>query len=272
MPELPEVEVLRESLEPHVVQERVLDVHIYNPHLRRPIDPELPRLMRGQRILTVIRRGKYVGLRTVRGVLMIHLGMTGSLVRCGVKEALGRHDHVDIAFARHRLRYQDPRRFGSIEWQEGALENYPPLAKLGPEPLDTAHFTPAALHRALQRRSCSMKQALMNANVVAGIGNIYASEILFRAKVHPLQRASSVSLRKCEAIIREARLVLREAIAAGGSSISDYVDAQGHQGSYQKQHRVYGRAGQSCPVCGRTIERLELGGRASFFCPRCQRI
>ena len=270
MPELPEVESVRSTLAPLVVGQTIRAVTVYNPALRWPIAATLPQQVQGQVVRSVGRRAKYLLLRTQAGALIIHLGMTGRLVRTPLGEPPARHDHVDIVLDDHLLRYHDPRRFGSMEWHPGSPESYPRFAKLGPEPL-SADFSPQHLAKALRRRSAPIKAALMDSAVVAGLGNIYVSEVLHRAGVHPLSRACDLPPAQLEAITRQTAAVLQQAIAAGGSSLNDYVDAEGRPGSFQDQHRVYDREGQPCNTCGTAIENVTVGARASFYCPRCQR-
>lgn len=269
MPELPEVESVRRTLTPLAVSQTIRAVRIHNPALRWPIAANLHEKLQGQVVISVQRRAKYLLFCTHAGALVIHLGMTGRLVRTALSELPAKHDHVDIVLDSHMLRFHDPRRFGSIEWNSGPTESYRRFAKIGPEPM-SADFSPEYLYQALRRRTVPIKTALMDGKVVAGLGNIYVSEILHRAGVHPLTRACDLSLVLLAAITRNTANVLQQAIEAGGSSLNDYVDGVGQPGSFQDQHRVYGREGLPCMTCSTPIEKFTINARASFHCPSCQ--
>lgn len=277
MPELPEVEVARRAIEPHVRGRLILGAACRSPMLRQPLDPALGRLVAGRRVGQVRRRGKYLLLEceggnspAESGWLIIHLGMSGSLRICPVGMPAGRHDHFDLEFQDSLLRFCDPRRFGLVVWHpDAAPESSPLLARLGPEPFDPA-LDGRYLHRVLAHRSGPIKPVLMDNAVLVGVGNIYASESLFRAGVSPLRAANRVGEARCERLLVEVRETLAEAIAAGGSSLRDYVHPDGGHGCFQTVHRVYERAGETCLSCGATIRQLRQAGRSTYYCPRCQ--
>lgn len=270
MPELPEVESVRRTLQPLIQDQTIQAMRIDSPKLRWDIAPMLPQWVSGQRVTQVQRRAKYLLLVLETGTLVIHLGMTGRLlsIQPGTPRIL--HDHFDLEFAGTLLRYHDPRRFGFVEWHPGPPDTYPRLQQVGPEPTESA-LDIHALLQTLQKRRRAIKVVLLDSHVVAGIGNIYASEILHRARIHPWTLAHTLSLAKVRTLRREIIDVMQEAIAAGGSTLKDYVDAHGRTGSYQAAHRVYGRAQQPCLRCRTPILSAMQGGRSTFWCPRCQK-
>lgn len=203
--------------------------------------------------------------------LLVHLGMTGSLRVYRDAPARRAHDHVDLVLDDGTLlRYNDPRRFGAMLWVPAPADTHPLLARLGPEPFDAA-FDAAYLWQALRSRTAAVKLALMDNGVVVGVGNIYANESLFRAGIRPTLAAHRVSRPRLARLVSEVRSVLTDAIAKGGSTLRDYVDARGEPGYFQLDYFVYGREGEPCRVCGTAIRHRRLGARASFYCPRCQR-
>lgn len=276
MPELPEVEVCRRGLSPELEGETIRGVVVRVPRLRQAIPQGLPQLLTGCRILAVRRRGKYLLLDCrragVEGSLIIHLGMSGNLRFVPPGMAVGKHDHFDLVLAGQVLRLADPRRFGVVVWQPGppaAAESHPLLATQGIEPLADA-FTPAWLQAACARRSGPIKPVLMDSHMVVGIGNIYASESLFRAGISPLRAANRISRARYAGLVQSIRATLSDAIAAGGSSIRDYVHSDGGAGCFQIQAGVYDRAGEPCLRCGGVIRQIRQAGRSSFYCPSCQ--
>jgi formamidopyrimidine-DNA glycosylase len=247
---------------------------VYDARLRWPVPSTLPALLEGARILGISRRSKYLLFRMLApagpGTLLVHLGMTGSLRFYRDAPPLKRHDHVDIVIDDgSRLRYHDPRRFGSILWLPGAAPDHPLLDDLGPEPFDPA-FDAQYLHLRTRGRRAPIKVTLMDSRVVVGVGNIYAAESLFRAGVRPTTPAGRVSRARLAVLVDAVREVLTEAIDKGGSTLRNYVDASGEPGQFQLDYRVYGREGQPCRVCGAAIRNRRLGQRASCFCPICQ--
>jgi len=282
MPELPEVETVRRGLEPMLRGARIGAVIVREPRLRWPVAADLPARLAAQQVEAIERRSKYLLFRLrlgdARSTLLAHLGMTGSFVvhRGAPSPALRLHDHVDIELADAAgaspltLRYNDPRRFGSLHHFAGDDAQQPLLQHLGPEPLTTA-LTGRYLYEQTRRRPGPIKQALMDNTLVVGVGNIYANESLFRAGIHPNRAANRVSLARYERLVAEIKAVLAEAITAGGSTLRDFVNAAGEPGYFQLDYFVYGRDGQPCRVCGTPLRLMRHGGRATVFCPVCQK-
>jgi formamidopyrimidine-DNA glycosylase len=274
MPELPEVEVTRRGIGPALTGNRITGVVARTPTLRYPLPPDLDSVLCGQRLASVDRRGKYLLLDFGHGHLLIHLGMSGSLRLVPARLPAEKHDHVDLVFAVKgkplALRLRDPRRFGAILWLQGDPQAHPLLAVLGMEPL-TDSFDAAWLRTELAGRTAAIKPTLMDSHCVVGIGNIYASESLFRAGIDPRRAAGRISLQRLERLVAAIKATLAAAIEAGGSSLRDFIHSDGSSGYFQQQYFVYGRGGESCRVCGGLIRELRQGQRATFFCPRCQR-
>lgn len=270
MPELPEVETTRRGLEPHVVARTIARIDVREPRLRWPVAPTLPRLLAARRIERLERRGKYLLFATDAGTLLVHLGMSGSLRYLPEAAPAGTHDHIDVHFAEGgALRFNDPRRFGCFILTE-APHMHPLLAELGPEPLG-AEFTADYLWSSARGRHVAIKQHLMNGKVVVGVGNIYASESLFRAGIHPARAAGRIARARFEPLVAAVRAVLRDAIEEGGTTLRNFVGGDGKPGYFRGALRVYERDGQPCVVCAAPIERRVLGQRATYYCPRCQR-
>jgi formamidopyrimidine-DNA glycosylase len=271
MPELPEVETTRRGLAPHLVGRRIVAVTVRDARLRWPIAPDLAAAITGQCIRDLRRRAKYLIIVLERDALIVHLGMSGALGIVGAHTPAGKHDHFDLVLdAGHALRLTDPRRFGSIHLVHGAPEAHRLLADLGPEPISAA-FEPQGLYRLTRGRRASIKETLMNSRVVAGVGNIYANEALFRARIHPRTPAGRISLRRYSVLVPSVQETLREAIEAGGSSLRDWRHADGSLGYFQQRYFVYGREGDACRNCGSAIRAIRQGQRATYYCPRCQR-
>lgn len=273
MPELPEVEVTRQGLLP-VVSGQIRSVTIRHHGLRWPIPADLPALLQGQRILALERRAKYllmkVGDTAVKGTVLLHLGMSGRLCLLDRFYPAEKHDHVDIALSDGRvIRLRDPRRFGAVLWLPADPLQHSLLKALGPEPLDAA-FDAAYLHQQLRTRSAAIKVVIMDAHVVVGVGNIYASESLFRACIHPETSAKALTLAQCHLLVTEIKGTLSAALAAGGSSLRDFFGADGNPGYFQQTYFVYGRTGQPCLTCGQTVQCIRLGQRSTFYCAHCQ--
>ena len=278
MPELPEVETVRRGLESRLIDATVADVIVRDRRLRWPIAADFETQLRGRKIVAVERRSKYLLFRLAgygKSTLLAHLGMTGSFVvhAADSPPAYKSHDHVDFVLTGRKesvvLRYNDPRRFGSMHHFLGLDAEQPLLAHLGPEPLTDA-LTGEYLYEQTRRRTGAIKQALMDNTLVVGVGNIYANESLFRAGIHPDRAANRVSLARYRRLVVEVKTVLNEAIAAGGSTLRDFVNAAGEPGYFQLEYFVYGRDGQSCRICGTRIKLMRQGGRATVFCSRCQ--
>lgn len=270
MPELPEVETTCRGIRPALAGGVVTDVVVRNGRLRVPVPPDLAARLAGQPLLGVRRRAKYLLLDFPAGSVIVHLGMSGSLRVVQTSQPPREHDHVDLVFGAQALRLRDPRRFGLVTWQAGDALAHPLLAKLGIEPLDEA-FTGRWLQQAFAGLRAPVKLALIDARRIVGIGNIYASESLFRARIHPLAPAGGIGPRRAARLVACVRETLREAIAAGGSTLRDFVGGDGRKGYFQQNYFVYGREGEPCRVCGAPVRRVVLGQRSTFYCPRCQR-
>lgn len=277
MPELPEVEVTRRGIAPHLEGAVLVDARLSGKALRWPAPPDMAERLRGRRIRAVDRRGKYLLIETDGGWLIVHLGMSGSLRIAATHTAPGPHDHFELHAQRgsdvHVVRLTDPRRFGAVLWhpaEAGPVASHPLLAALGVEPFSEA-FTPGHLHARLRGRRVSIKQALLSGDAVVGVGNIYASEALFRARIRPTTPAGRVAFPRCERLVEAVRATLAEAIDKGGSSLRNYVGSDGRPGDFQHDSLVYGRAGHACRVCGNRIRAIRQGQRTTFWCPTCQR-
>jgi formamidopyrimidine-DNA glycosylase len=270
MPELPEVEVTRQSFAHRIVGARVTAVRLGKP-LRWPLGCE-PDSLLNQTVGEASRRGKYLWLPVSRGGLLMHLGMSGSLAFNEDSVPHGSHDHFDLVTTRGTLRLTDPRRFGAVVWSASQREGMANklLAGLGVEPFDAA-FSGTYLHTALQRRRVAVKLALLSGDIVVGAGNIYACEALFAAGIDPRTRSDKISRPRSERLARAVRETLARALALGGSTLRDFRDAHGMAGEFQLQAQVYGREGLPCHVCSTPIRRIVQGQRSTFFCPTCQR-
>jgi formamidopyrimidine-DNA glycosylase len=270
MPELPEVETTRRGIEPHVTGRLITRLAVYEPRLRWRVDAKLSDWARGQRIHGVARRAKYLLLTLDRGHLLLHLGMSGSLRVLPIRTARRPHDHFDLEMdSGWLLRFNDPRRFGSLHHWPGDPSEHVLLQRLGPEPLDDA-FDGAYLHRVLHGRRVAVKLAIMNNRLVVGVGNIYASEALFRAGIRPGRAARSLTRAECAALAKAIKAVLLDAIAAGGTTLRDFIGADGSPGDFAPQLFVYGRAGQPCLTCSTPVRQRVMGQRATYWCPTCQ--
>jgi len=269
VPELPEVEVTRRGIARAVTGGRLERAILRTPTLRYPLPRGLARQLAGRTLAAVKRRGKYLLLDFETGHLLIHLGMSGSLRFVAPGTPAGRHDHVDLDFGAQVLRLTDPRRFGALLWLTGNPLAHPLLAGLGIEPLARG-FTPAWLHAALHGKRTPIKPALMDAGLVVGIGNIYASESLFAAGIDPRTAAGRIGPVRLARLVPAIRATLQAAIRAGGSTLRDFCGPEG-MGDFQVHHRVYGRTGAPCLVCGTPIRQIRQGQRSTFFCPRCQK-
>ena len=270
MPELPEVETISRGISPLILKQKVSSVLVRNHKLRWPIPKNLSQILIGQSIQKIHRRGKYILLGTEAGTLIIHLGMSGNLQIKSKEHVLDKHEHVNIIFGdKLALCYNDPRRFGAVLWtNENPLE-HSLLKNLGPEPLEKS-FTARYLFDHSRRSHRAVKQFIMDSKVVVGVGNIYANEALFVAKINPLQQANSISYKSYQLLTKKIKELLRRAIKCGGTSIKDYIDSKGKKGSFQNKLKVYGRQGQFCVNCKTKLVCVLLGQRSTVFCPRCQ--
>ena len=270
MPELPEVETTRRGLAPHLVGRTVVALDIRQPRLRWPIPAALRKKLPGQRIDSIERRAKYLLVHTKAGSALLHLGMSGSLRVLPATTPVGTHDHVDWRLDSGRvLRFTDPRRFGSQLWQPPG-KTHALLAGLGPEPLGD-EFDGDYLWTRSRGRSAAVKIFLMDQAVVVGVGNIYASEALFAAGIHPKRAAGSVSRARYARLAEEVKRVLAYAITRGGTTLRDFISPDSGPGYFEQELFVYGRAGEPCEVCGTKIRAVVIGQRSTFYCPRCQR-
>ncbi len=270
MPELPEVETTRRGIEPHILDRKISAITIHQPNLRYPVTDDLPRKLSGKTVKSVTRRGKYLLLVIGKQMLMIHLGMSGSLRITGTGEPLRKHDHIEILFGDRVLRFHDPRRFGLVMLIDAPPEAHPLLASLGPEPL-SANFDGEYLYRVSRKRKVAIKNLIMNSRIVVGVGNIYASEALFLAGIHPARAASRISRERCEKLSIAIKDVLAKAINEGGTTLRDFVREEGQPGYFAQQLNVYGKTGEACPACGKPVVTKVIGQRSSFYCTQCQK-
>jgi len=271
MPELPEVETTIRGLQPHLEQAIVQGVIIRQYQLRWPIPNNLKQLLTQQQIMRITRRGKYLLFQCTSGTLIIHLGMSGRLQWLLQPSAPKKHDHVDIVFKNGCLRYTDPRRFGAILWTNDDPIQHVLLKKLGVEPL-TAAFTADYLYQHTRKRCTAIKVLLMNHHVVVGIGNIYAAEALFLARIHPAMPAHCVTHEQADVLVNQCKLILKKAITRGGTTLKDFSNSNGQPGYFSQQLHVYGREGLPCLSCQETLQAIVLAQRNSVFCPRCQQL
>jgi formamidopyrimidine-DNA glycosylase len=277
MPELPEVEVTRLGVAPHLEGRTVVDVVLRREGLRWPFPARLAEVLRGQRILGTSRRGKYLLIGFAHGTLIIHLGMSGHLRVLPPGTEPKKHDHFDLVVSspagQQVLRFHDPRRFGAVLWHgndAGDLAQHVLLRDLGVEPLGDA-FSGALLHRETRRRSAPIKQVLLAGDIVVGVGNIYACESLFRAGINPKTPASRISRARYDKLAAAIREILAAAIAQGGSTLRDFISVNGQSGYFQQTYFVYDRAGVPCRNCGAPVRQIKQGQRSTFYCVNCQR-
>jgi formamidopyrimidine-DNA glycosylase len=270
MPELPEVEITRRGISPSLIDLPVTAVLTRTSALRYPLPVNFDRLLLGKVLRTIERRGKYLLLAFDEGVLLVHLGMSGSLRLVDPSRPAEKHDHVDLQFGGIVLRLRDPRRFGAMVWMTGDPMQHRLLAGLGIEPL-SEEFTPRWLFAATRNLRVAIKTCLMDSRRIVGIGNIYASESLFRAGIDPRTPAGRIALKRYERLVPAIKETLASAIVAGGSSLRDFVHSDGSSGYFQLQTKVYGREGEDCHCCGNAIRMIRQGQRATFYCPRCQK-
>ena len=271
MPELPEVETTRRGIEPHLCGQMIQRLIVRQPRLRWPVPGQLARRVKHARIGEIARRAKYLLLSIDNGTLLIHLGMSGSLRIIKDNTPPGPHDHIDLVLENgSRLRFRDPRRFGAWLWTRAAPDRHALLRHLGPEPLGDA-FDGCYLFRRSRGRRLAVKAMLMDSRIVAGVGNIYANEALFRAGIHPGRRAGRISEQRYETLAQAVREVLTDAIQQGGTTLRNFVGGEGKPGYFRQQLQVYARSGQPCRTCATPIRAMRTGQRSTFYCPRCQR-
>lgn len=267
MPELPEVEVSRMGITPHLVGQTVQTLTFRTPKLRWDIPSELKNLQ-GQVIRSIRRRAKYLVIETEAGCAIVHLGMSGSLRVLDAEIAPSKHDHVDLKLTNGKvLRYNDPRRFGAWLWSEDGTHAV--FGHIGPEPL-TEDFHPQYMLEKAANKRVAIKQFVMDNKVVVGVGNIYASESLFAARIHPTRAAGSLTFDEWDRLVAEIKTVLATAIKQGGTTLKDFSQVDGKPGYFAQELQVYGKAGEACLNCGEAIEEQKIGQRNTFFCPHCQ--
>jgi formamidopyrimidine-DNA glycosylase len=270
MPELPEVETTRRGVRPHVLGRRVERVVVRDARLRWPVPPGLGRALAGATIVEVERRAKYLLFRTAHGTAILHLGMSGSLRVLDAAAAPQKHDHVDVVLDDGKvLRLRDPRRFGCLLFTRGDPHDHPLLRELGPEPL-SRDFGGAHLFERSRGRTAAVKTFVMDAAIVVGVGNIYANEALWRARLAPRRRAGRVTRAEFQELATRVKEVLADAIARGGTTLRDFQSADGEPGHFRMDLAVYDRAGEPCLRCKTPIRTARVGQRSAFFCPRCQ--
>ena len=271
MPELPEVETVRRGLEPYAIGQRIDKVVLRDARLRWPVPADLPRYLHGRQIVSVQRRAKYLILGFDNSDrLLLHLGMSGRLFVLNQGEAAKKHDHLDLLLSGGQLlRFHDPRRFGAVLPWPGHQDQHPLLADLGPEPFDE-DFSADYLFTLSRQRSAPVKTFLMDGGVVVGVGNIYASEALFKAGIRPSKAAGRVSREAYGRLVESVRSVLAMAIERGGTTLRDFAGARGESGYFQQELMVYDREGEPCRRCATSIRRVIIGQRSSYFCPHCQ--
>ena len=269
MPELPEVEVTRRGLAPHLSGRVISGVAVREPRLRWPVPRDVLGLA-GRTVGRIRRRGKYLLVDCGDGHLILHLGMSGSLRVLPPDTPAGKHDHFDLLLGDRMLRLRDPRRFGAVLWAAGDVGAHPLLAHLGVEPLSGA-LNARRLHALTRAHRTAIKHFLMDGRRVVGVGNIYASESLFRARINPRRPANRISLLDAGKLAQAIKATLRAAIRAGGSTLRDFAGADGASGYAQQRHYVYDRAGKKCRRCGAIVRKLQQGQRSTYYCPSCQK-
>jgi formamidopyrimidine-DNA glycosylase len=270
VPELPEVETTRRGIEPHVVGRRIDRLVVHEPRLRWPVDVKTSATFVGCTIRRAGRRAKYLLLETDAGTMILHLGMSGSLRVLPAATPRIPHDHVDIELdSGQTLRFNDPRRFGSLLFAKDPAA-HPLLKGLAPEPLED-EFDGEYLWKITRRRKVAIKQLIMNARLVVGVGNIYASEALFRARIRPRRQARSLTRQECTRLARAIKATLAMAVKVGGTTLRDYVGADGNPGYFRQKLYVYERAGLPCRVCRRPVKQITQGQRSTYWCSHCQK-
>jgi len=269
MPELPEVETTLSGIEPHLLKQRIARVLVRESNLRWPVSTDVNKA-EGQQFISLDRRGKYLLLKLEQGGLIIHLGMSGSLRILEEFKPPEKHDHIDVELENGVcLRFNDPRRFGAFLWVDGAMEEHVLIRDLGPEPL-SSEFTTAYLWNSSRGRRVAIKNFIMNGHIVVGVGNIYASEALFMAGIHPQRAAGRISRQRYQGLVAAIRDVLERAIRQGGTTLRDFVNSDGDPGYFAQELLVYDRAGSDCFQCGASIRQKVIGQRSSYYCPVCQ--
>jgi formamidopyrimidine-DNA glycosylase len=271
MPELPEVETTCRGISPHIIGKTITEVIVRQHQLRWPIADDLSQTMIGLSIKNVSRRAKYLVLKTnSMNTLLLHLGMSGNLRITDTRQAAEKHDHVDFIFSDNTvLRFNDTRRFGAVLYTSKPIDQHKLIKDLGPEPLSD-QLTGDYLHLLSKNKKTTIKSFIMDAHHVVGVGNIYASESLFMAKIHPTRQAGRISLKRYKELSNSIKYILQQAINQGGTTLRDFVNEQGNPGYFQQSLSVYGRADQDCKLCSSPIKRIKIAQRASYYCSQCQ--
>ena len=270
MPELPEVETVCRGITPHILGQKIVDTIVRRPSLRWPIPEHLPEQLNNNRVDAIHRRGKYLLFDTHSGTLIVHLGMSGSIRIVHNTTPLKKHDHVDICFANKKiLRFNDARRFGAILWTTKDSGQHPLLKEIGLEPLSDQFNDDWFYHLTIKKKQM-IKSLLMNHKIVAGIGNIYATESLFLSGIRPNRCANTITHHECTRLICTIKTLLKEAIKCGGTTLKDFFNAEGKPGYFAQKLWVYGRGGHPCKKCHHMIEHMKINQRSSYFCPTCQ--
>jgi len=270
MPELPEVETTRCGIEPHLLGKTIQNIIIRQPRLRWLIPQGLKKWLPGQQVLAVERRAKYLFLRLTKGTIIIHLGMSGSLRILPADSRPGAHDHIDLVIGMQCLRLRDPRRFGAFLYTSTDPAKHKLIQHLGLEPLSD-EFNGDYLYRLSRSRKVAVKNFIMDSKVVVGVGNIYASESLFRAGINPVRTSHCIALKRYRSLAEEIKHVLQEAIEQGGTTLKDFQHEDGSAGYFAQKLQVYGCENKPCPKCGQPITKRVIGQRSSFYCAHCQR-
>jgi len=271
MPELPEIETTYRAICQPLLGQTIKSVVIRHHRLRWPLEAHWPLMMKGAKVLSLSRRAKYILVATTQGYLLLHLGMSGRLSLLPRQTPHQKHDHVDCEFGNKLvLRYTDPRRFGAFLWFNSNPDLHPLLCNLGVEPL-TQDFNAAFLYQQTRKRKVAIKQLIMNAKIVVGVGNIYANEALFEAGIDPRRLSQSLKLEECAELIKRIKQVLKKAIQAGGTTLKDFLSPGGHAGYFVQVLKVYGKEDKPCFKCQSLLVGIRLHNRATVFCPSCQR-
>jgi len=271
MPELPEVETTLRGITPFIVKQKIKKINIYNASLRWPIDQIIISELKSKVILSTARRAKYLLLHFENGTLIMHLGMSGILHIVDQKTPLQKHDHFEMIFSNGKsLRLRDPRRFGAVLWTSDNWQEHKLLKSLGPEPFNE-NFTGEYLHKKSRKKSVSIKSFIMDGHIVVGVGNIYASESLFLAGIHPTQAAKKISLIRFKILVTAIKNILQQAIEQGGTTLKDFNSPDGKPGYFAQKLKVYGRKNLPCINCKHPIKHRVINQRATYYCTRCQK-
>lgn len=272
MPELPEVQTVLNGITPHVLHQKIKRIDLHFPKLRWPIPQEITTILKNEKILELSRRGKYILIHFTKGTLLIHLGMSGRLCVVDAATPLKKHDHVDIILSNNRcLRFTDPRRFGAVLWTKDDINEHPLIKIIGPEPLEDS-FNGTYLWEKSRKKSVAVKTFIMNSKIVAGVGNIYAAEALFQAKIHPKKTTGKLTREECNRLSTSIKSVLKSAIKKGGTTLKDFVSADGNPGYFSIELKVYGRGNEPCVRCKTLLKTTRQANRSTVFCPRCQKL